>query len=48
MVPIARRWGAEIVIVNGGPTEMDAYAAVLVPGAIETVLPVLVDGLSAL
>jgi len=48
MVPIARRWGAEIVIVNGEPTEMDAYAAVLVPGAIETVLPVLVDGLSAL
>ena len=47
MVPIARRWGAEIVIVNGGPTEMDAYAAVLVTGAIETVLPVLVDRLSA-
>lgn len=39
MVPIARRNGAEIVIVNAEPTGFDDLASVLVPGSISEVLP---------
>jgi NAD-dependent deacetylase len=42
MVPIARRAGRPIVIVNGEPTEMDSLATVVVRGSIGTVLPALV------
>jgi len=46
MVPIASRAGATIVIVNAGETAMDELAAVVVPGALEAVLPELVAGLT--
>lgn len=42
MVPIAKRAGAAIVIMNGGPTEMDALADVLLRGAISDLLPALI------
>ena len=42
MVPIARRAGAPIVIVNRDPTEMDALATVVVAGLIGDVLPAIV------
>jgi NAD-dependent protein deacetylase/lipoamidase len=45
MVPIAVRNGAAVVIVNGGPTEMDALADAVVFGSISECLPVLVSGL---
>jgi NAD-dependent deacetylase len=41
MVPIARRAGARIVIVNGSPTEMDDVADVVLGGSISEVLPAL-------
>ena len=47
MVPRARQTGAHVIVVNGGPTAMDSLATVLVGGAIEVVLPKLVEGLSA-
>lgn len=43
MVPIARRAGAPIVIVNRDPTEMDNYATVVVRGLIGDVLPAIVE-----
>lgn len=39
VVPIAKQSGARVVIVNGGPTEMDDLADVMVRGSISTVLP---------
>jgi NAD-dependent deacetylase len=39
LVPTARRAGAAVVIVNGGPTDMDELADVLVIGSISDVLP---------
>ena len=48
MVPIAARHGAVIVILNGGETEMDALADVVVYGAISECLPAMVEGLPAL
>jgi NAD-dependent deacetylase len=42
LVPIAANAGARVVIVNGGPTEMDAVADVAVQGPIGTLLPRLV------
>ena len=45
MVPIAVQHGAVVIIVNGGPTEMDSLADVLVNGPISAMLPALVDGL---
>ncbi len=39
VVPIARRSGARVVIVNGEPTEMDDLAHVVVRGSISDVLP---------
>ena len=38
-VPRAKANGARIVIVNGGPTDMDALADEIVTGDISTVLP---------
>lgn len=43
-VPIAKRAGATVVIVNGQPTEMDHLADHLLTGMIADVLPVLVGG----
>jgi NAD-dependent deacetylase len=43
LVPIAARSGAVVVIVNGGPTDMDALADVVVNDSISQVLPVLVN-----
>ena len=45
LVPIAVRHGAVVVIVNGGPTDMDRLADVQVSGSISECLPALVEGL---
>ena len=45
LVPMAVRHGAVLVIVNGGPTEMDAMADAVVHGSISEVLPAMVEGL---
>ncbi len=39
LVPLARRHGAEVVIVNGSPTAQDEVATVVVRGAIGELLP---------
>jgi NAD-dependent protein deacetylase/lipoamidase len=44
IVPIAKRGGARVVIVNAEPTEMDDLADAVVRGPIGTLLPRLVDG----
>ena len=41
MVPIAKNFDAEIVIVNSEPTGFDDLASILVPGSISDVLPVM-------
>lgn len=41
-VPRAKSTGARVVIVNGGPTEMDAIADAVLQGPIGTILPALV------
>ena len=46
LVPTAVRHGAAVVIVNGGPTEMDALADVVVQGPISECLPGMLEGLS--
>ena len=46
-VPVAKRAGARIVIVNGGPTEMDGLADAVVYGSISTLLPAIVGAGSA-
>ncbi len=46
LVPIAARAGAAVVILNGGPTELDDLADVVLYGSISDVLPRLVQGLS--
>jgi NAD-dependent deacetylase len=38
LVPIAKRCGAAVVIVNGGPTELDPLADVVVLGSLSEVL----------
>jgi NAD-dependent deacetylase len=48
VVPIALRHGAVVIIVNGGPTEMDALADVVVYGSISEALPTMVEGLPAI
>ena len=45
MVPVAKRSGARIVILNGSPTEMDLLADEVVIGSISAVLPRLVTPL---
>jgi len=47
-VPLATRGGAAIVIVNGGPTDLDVLADVVVTGSISEILPQLTQGLSPL
>jgi len=42
VVPIAKVHGAPVVIVNGGPTEMDDLADVRLEGSISELLPALV------
>jgi len=44
VVPIAKSAGARVVIVNGGPTEMDEAADALLRGRIGEILPRLVPG----
>jgi len=39
VVPVAKSTGADVVIVNGSPTEMDGLADVVVRGSISEVLP---------
>ena len=46
VVPIAKRAGAAIIIVNGGPTEMDELADVVLRGSISELLPPLVGMLT--
>ncbi len=46
LVPVAVRHGAVVIIVNGGPTEMDSLADVVVQGSIGECLPALVEGLT--
>ena len=43
MVPLARRAGASVVIVNGGPTDMDDLAELVLVGRISELLPPLVS-----
>ncbi len=38
-VPLAARSGARVVIINGGPTEMDAVADLVLRGSISELLP---------
>jgi len=47
MVPIAKNFGAEIVIVNAEPTGFDDLASVIVRGSISEVLPLMVGGLDS-
>jgi len=42
VVPVARGQGARVVIVNGGPTEMDDIADAVLRGSISEILPRLV------
>jgi NAD-dependent deacetylase len=42
VVPLAKRSGAKLVIVNGDPTEMDELADVVVNGRIGEVLPLMI------
>jgi NAD-dependent deacetylase len=42
LVPIAARAGAAVVIVNGGPSELDALADVVINGSISDLLPALI------
>lgn len=44
VVPIAKHHGADVVIVNGSPTEMDDLADVVLRGSISEVLPAVVAG----
>jgi NAD-dependent deacetylase len=44
VVPLAKAHGAPVVILNGGPTEMDDLADVRLEGSISELLPALVDG----
>jgi NAD-dependent deacetylase len=41
-VPLAKRAGATVVIVNGGPTEMDDVADAVLYGSISALLPAVV------
>jgi len=43
VVPLAKMNGAPVIIVNGGPTEMDDLADVRLEGSISDLLPALVD-----
>ena len=47
VIPIAKNAGARVIIVNGGPTEMDAIADIVLRGSISDLLPALVADLEA-
>jgi NAD-dependent SIR2 family protein deacetylase len=42
-VPVAKRAGARVVILNAEPTEMDELADAVLRGSISTLLPRLVE-----
>ncbi|WP_436793019.1 SIR2 family NAD-dependent protein deacylase [Actinospongicola halichondriae] len=42
VVPLAKAHGATVVIVNGGPTEMDDLADIRIEGSISEILPAIV------
>jgi NAD-dependent deacetylase len=44
VVPVAKRAGARVVILNAEPTEMDELADALLRGSISTILPKLAEG----
>jgi NAD-dependent deacetylase len=44
VVPVAKRSGARVVILNAEPTEMDELADAVIRGSIGEILPVLVGG----
>jgi len=44
MVPIAKRAGARVVILNADPTEMDSIADAVLRGGIRDLLPAIVGG----
>jgi len=46
LVPIAARSGAPVVILNGGPTELDDLADVVIYGSISDILPALCGDLA--
>jgi NAD-dependent deacetylase len=48
VIPLAKSAGARILIINGGPTEMDAVADVVLRGSISDLLPQLVSDLDTL
>jgi NAD-dependent deacetylase len=48
LVPVAVQHGAVVVILNGGPTEMDSLADVVVYGRIGECLPKMIEGLPVL
>jgi NAD-dependent deacetylase len=43
VIPLAKNEGARVIIINGGPTEMDAVADILLRGSISELLPLLVS-----
>ncbi|MGY8805980.1 MAG: NAD-dependent deacetylase, partial [bacterium] len=43
VIPVAKNAGARVIIMNGGPTEMDSLADVLLTGSISDLLPKLVS-----
>ena len=43
VVPVAKRAGARVVILNAEPTEMDELADVVLRGSISELLPRLVE-----
>jgi NAD-dependent deacetylase len=45
VIPIAQNAGARVIIINGGPTEMDAIADIVLRGSISDLLPALVTDL---
>lgn len=47
LVPVAKRRGAKIVIVNAEPTDMDELADGIVRGSIGEMLPRMIDGASS-
>jgi NAD-dependent deacetylase len=48
LVPIAAQAGADVVIVNGSPTDMDELADVVVNGPLGELLPAIVHGCTPL
>jgi NAD-dependent deacetylase len=46
-VPTAKRAGARVVIVNGGPTEMDGLADAVLRGEISELLPAVTAGVAS-